>query len=284
MKAMTAARADGLARCRPALGTLVEVALRDALPHEALLAAVEAAFAAVAAVERAMSFHRADSDLARLNAAPAGAILAVDAGLVEVLRFARELHDLSDGVFDPGVAERLVAWEILPRPPSARGAADGATSIRDVEPLDDTHVRVRRPTCLDLGGIAKGYAVDRAIEALQARGIAQADVNAGGDLRVLGAPRPVHVRLAGEPGGLHLLGELGDGAIATSSAAVAAQDDGRAPSALVDARTRARVVDRRSFSVLAGRCIAADGLTKVLAVTGALPAGAARWDARAVVL
>ncbi|MGN6525931.1 MAG: FAD:protein FMN transferase [Burkholderiaceae bacterium] len=275
----------GLARCRPALGTLVRVALRDDLPHDALLAAIDAAFAAIEAVERAMSFHRMDSDLSRLNAAPAGATLALDPGLVEVLRFSRELHELSDGVFDPGVADRLVAWDVLPRRTAARAPVAGsATSIRDVEILDAGHVRVLRATCLDLGGIAKGFAVDRAIEALRAHGIAQADVDAGGDLRVLGAPRPVHVRLARDPARPHLLGELGDGAIATSSAAATADDDGRAPSAFVDARSRARVVDERSFSVLASTCIAADALTKVLAIAGALPAGAARWRAQGVVL
>ncbi|HEX7689059.1 MAG TPA: FAD:protein FMN transferase, partial [Burkholderiaceae bacterium] len=184
----------GLARCRPALGTLVHVALRDDLPHDALLAAVDAAFAAIEAVERAMSFHRPDSDLSRLNAAPAGATLALDPGLVEVLRFSAELHALSDGVFDPGVADRLVAWDVLPRPAAAHPPLAGrATSIRDIEIVDARHVRVLRATCLDLGGVAKGFAVDRTIEALRAHGIAQADVNAGGDLRVLGEPRPVHV-------------------------------------------------------------------------------------------
>jgi len=266
----------GFVRCRPALGTTVQVAVRDALPHAALLAAAEAAFAAVEAVERAMSFHRADSDLSRLNAAPAGALLAVDAGLVDVLRLARELHAMSDGVFDPGVGERLVAWDLLP----ARRAAPGA-SILDVEIVDATHVRVLRPTCLDLGGIAKGHAVDRAIAALRDAGITQADVEAGGDLRVLGDARPVHVRLPGAQARLHLLGELGDGAIATSAPDL---QEGRAPSAFVDARTRTRVRDGRSFSVLAANCAVADALTKVLAIAGRLPAGAARWNAQGVVL
>ena len=270
----------GFVRCRPALGTTVQVAVRDALPHDTLLAAAEAAFAAVEAVERAMSFHRADSDLSRLNAAPAGTLLAVDAGLVDVLRLARELHAMSDGVFDPGVAERLVAWGVLPARPAAPGA-----SILDVEIVDASHVRVLRPTCLDLGGIAKGHAVDRAIEALRAAGITQADVSAGGDLRILGDARPVHVRLAADPTCLHLLGELGDGAIATSAPAPhAGHADGRTSSAFVHALTRERVSDARSFSVLADTCAAADALTKVLAIAGHLPAGAARWHAQAVVL
>lgn len=275
----------GLARCRPLLGTYVQVALRDALPEAALQAAADAAFAAIEDVERTMSFHRPDSDLSRLNGARAGAVVALAPGLVEVLRFAAELHRLSDGVFDPGVADTLVEWSLLPRHDTGCAVPRHA-SIGDLEFLDTTHVRLRAPTCIDLGGIAKGHAVDRAIEALAAAGLAQAEVNAGGDLRILGDARPVHVRSPGDPRVLQPLGELGDGALATSATYFSAvAPDVGARSALVDARTRTPLADRRSFSVVAPTCIAADALTKVLAITGALPAECARrWDARGIIL
>ncbi|MET0382676.1 MAG: FAD:protein FMN transferase [Burkholderiaceae bacterium] len=275
----------GIARCRPGLGTYVRIEIRDAMPPDRLFACMEAAFEAIAEVEGAMSFHRPGSDLSRLNAAPPDATLQVHRGLVEVLRFSGQLHEMTDGAFDPGVASRLVEWELLPRPSAAGAALATDASIRDLECIDDTHVRVRRATCIDLGGVAKGYAVDRAIEALRARGATQADVNAGGDLRVLGEPRPVHVRTVGPPSALRRLGDLGDGAVATSAfEELRARPAGsRARSTVVDARTRSPVLDRRSFTVIASECMAADALTKVLAITGRLPAEAARWQAQGLV-
>ena len=173
-----------LQRARPLLGTLVEMRV-EAPDGACARAAVEAAFAEISAVHARMSFHEAGSDLSRLHAARVGTQVEIDARTSEVLRCALDLAARSQGRFDPTIAGRLVAQEFLP-PPRSPFLPDVRASWRDVE-LTDGGVRLHRPLWLDLGGIAKGYAVDRAVGVLLAHGATQALVNAGGDLRVAGA-------------------------------------------------------------------------------------------------
>ena len=92
---------------------------------------------------------------------------------------------LSDGIFDASIAAQPVEWGIL-NAPEAAAPADPNATFRDIELLPGRQVRFKRPLWLDLSGIAKGYAVDRAIAALARSGITRACVNAGGDLRILG--------------------------------------------------------------------------------------------------
>ena len=215
-----------------------------------------------------MSFHRADSDLSRLNRAASGTTLTLDPWTIEVLRLAVELDLASDGLFNCAVGSDLIAMGLLP------GAAspDWSDSLsRSVVFLDAARLRVDARVCVDLGGVAKGYAVDRAVEALQSQGVHQATVNAGGDLRVLGAdPQPIHVRSSTNSRVLHSVGTLANGAIATSSIAYSGGHavDGRWRSALIDPRTRRPLAITKSWSVLADRCAVADGLTKVVAASG----------------
>lgn len=248
-------------RARPWLGTLVEIRVGGLAGREAL-AAIEAGFAEVAAVHRRMSFHGADSDVSRLHRAPVGRALRVDARTHEVLAAALELARESAGRFDPTVAPHLVARGLLPRPPHAV-EPDPQAGWRDVELLDGSRVRLHRAVWLDLGGIAKGYAVDRALDALRAAGAIAACVNAGGDLRRYGtAPEAVrldHANALGAP-----LVELGDAALATS--VVAAREPGRRRRACthLDARNGRGLRARRAASVVAARCMLADALTKVV--------------------
>ena len=151
-------------RCRPLLGTFVEIEA-EGLLEDRLHEAIERAFGAVAQTHRLMSFHDSESDLSRLNAS-AGETVEVDPWTYEVLEAAGEFHHLSGGAFDPTVGG---------------GGWDG------VELLEGHCVRLKRAGLrLDLGGIAKGFAVDRAVEALRESGAEAGIVNAGGDLRVFG--------------------------------------------------------------------------------------------------
>lgn len=248
-----------LRRARPALGTLVEISV-EGLPQAAALQALEAAFAEVAAVQRCMSFHAPDSDLARLHRAAPGSAVRVDARTHAVLRMAHTVAAASHGAFDITVAAQLVRRGALPRPASPFEPAADA-SWRDVELLADACVRLRRPLWIDLGGIAKGYAVDAAIEVLARHGAGHALVNAGGDLRTHGARAvPVFLRVAaGVPCTPQL--ELADGAIASSAAG--SRDEG-AIRAHLHGVTRAPVRGGASVAVIARHCMLADALTKVV--------------------
>ncbi|MBS0342682.1 MAG: FAD:protein FMN transferase [Proteobacteria bacterium] len=188
-----------LRRAKPMLGTVVMIHLSspEAVDPDAcrtrLLAAAEAAFASIHAIERAMSAHRPDSDLARMAGASPGATLALDPHTVSVIRLARYWHSLSRGAFDPCAAAARLAG-VNGRPAACDAAAANGT-LRDITILSATQVRLDRPVKLDLGGIAKGYAVDLAIDTLRRHGVDSALVNAGGDMRALGPLAwPVEVR------------------------------------------------------------------------------------------
>lgn len=268
--------------CRPFLGTYVEIRIDHDDP--AVMAdALAAGFSAIERVHRCMSVFAADSDIGRINRLPIGATLAVDPWTAEVLALAMDLYAASDGLFDCGIAPQLAAWGMLPE--SARG--NPASSIRQVRLSGARRVSIAGPVRLDLGGIAKGFAVDRATEAMVAAGAAGGLINAGGDLRVFGgAEEAIYLRDPGDPGQLRYAGRLRDGACATSATYYSRRDNaGYEVSALVDPRNRQALRTRRSYSVIAPHCAIADALTKVLAISGSaeLPCYS-RYDAHAIIL
>lgn len=248
------------ARARPLLGTIVEMRVAG-LAEAAALAAIEAAFAEVADLHRLMSFHERGSDLSRLHRGAARAPVAVDMRTYEVLQAALAIAAESNGCFDPSVAVRLVEWDLLPAPESCV-LPDPRADWRDIELLDRARVRFARPLWIDLGGIAKGYAVDRALAMLRARGASLASVNAGGDLRRFG-PRAevVPLRLAPALNTAVPALELADAAVATSAGHATQR---RVGGPHVDGRSRRVVARRRSVSVVAPTCLVADALTKVV--------------------
>jgi len=249
-------------RVRPWLGTLVEVRLDGCAPDRAANAC-EQAFAEVAAIHRLMSFHDAGSDLDRLHRAAAGRTVRVDPRTRDVLDWSLRIAAASDGCFDPTVAAQQVAWSLLPRPASAL-LPDRDATWRDIELVGRDGVRFVRPLWIDLGGIAKGYAVDRAVEILGDAGAEQIVVNAGGDLRVAGRQASINLRTQAGLEALPRL-ELADAALATSAPAPGSRRNARLvnSSPHVDGRTR-RPMALRSVSVVAARCVVADALTKVV--------------------
>ncbi len=252
-----------LQRARPWLGTLVEVRV-EAPDLACARNAIEAAFAEVEHVHRCMSFHESGSDLSRLHAAPVGTPVEVDPRTIEVLRCALELAERSEGRFDPSVAGELVARGFLPKPRSPFAPVAGA-GWRDVELVDERCVRLLRPLWLDLGGIAKGYAVDRAIERMLACGAYGAWVNAGGDLRVAGPfEEIVHLRGADNTGAAGAVA-IRDAALATSAGAAARRRCGDGWTGVhLDGRDKLAVGLFSSASVIASTCMVADALTKMV--------------------
>ncbi len=241
-------------RTQPWLGTLVAIRVTGADPSLANRA-IDAAFAEIAAIHDLMSFHQPASDLSRLNRHGAATEVRLDPRTAEVLAFALDLARRSDGAFDPAIASRAVANGDLPAPAGA-SPPDPEGSWRDVV-LDGTQARLLRPVWLDLGGVAKGYAVDRAVDQLRDHGVEQACVNAGGDLRVLG-DEPELVRLrAGDDDHMPVI-EISDGALASSGGDVAGLS-------LTRCYAAGRPIPVPRFaSVAAPKCMAADALTKVV--------------------
>jgi thiamine biosynthesis lipoprotein len=205
---------------------------------------VDTAFDAVERVHRLMNFHSCDSDVARINAAAHRAPVIVDPWTFDVLTQALSLSERTAGAFDvvvPGSGARHT----------------------DIVLQDGCRVRLRQRACVDLGGIAKGFAVDRAIAALHAAGARSASVNAGGDLRFFGRwPGPVRVRVPGAIGNAVALPRSSHAAYATSAGYFGATLD--------DPRSGGRSTLAWSVTVAAATCLVADALTKAVALCGPL--------------
>jgi len=212
-------------RARPLLGTLVEV---GGACDAALL---DLAFDEIVAVQAALSRFEPGSDVARFNALAAGAGIEAGEHARCVLAAAESLAQRTAGRFDVALG-------------SGRWLLQGRRWIK----LDAA-------VSVDLGGIAKGHAIDRAIAALQAAGCRSGWVNAGGDLRVYGELQ-LNLQLRDEAlGGVRKFGQLRDAACATSHFAPGS-------------RSRLAGGDGRPchLSVQAPTALWADALTKVLAL------------------
>ncbi len=246
-------------RARPWLGTIVEIGAPA--EHES---AIDAGFAEIARIHRLMSFHEDTSNLGKLREAKAGELVEVDADTVTVLRIAADLHQSTDGLFNIATGRQLVRTRFLPRM-GADHLAQYNGDASDIEIVGDHHVRLNRRVMIDLGGIAKGHAVDCAVAALQAAGVTTGIVNAGGDLRVFGdAAMPIQVRAA--QGGY-------SSAFAVQNIALASSENSRTRRTVqgqiatphIGRDSRPAIIDQ-TVTVTASTCIIADAMTKVAMV------------------
>lgn len=249
--------ADGLyRRARPFLGTLVEIGL-DRADEEVF----EAGYAAISHIHSLMSFHEADSDLARLRQARPGSITQVSAETFEVLQTAIRIHAESGGLFDVTVGRKLVRFGYLPREGLVHLNRFGGT-MHDIHLLDGNRIGQDRLPLIDLGGIAKGYAVDCAVTALIASGVSGGIVNAGGDLRVFGDCR-LTVTLRGGNGRFMTLEGVRETAIASSeNRHTRRRRWGSTVSPHIGPEGVPVVVDGL-VTVAADRCMLADAVTKI---------------------
>ena len=251
--------AQWLQRAQPLLGTMVIIRMSGVEP-DAAHDAFDAAFAAMRHIGCVMSAHDGASDLGRLARARAGETLLLDRHTIAVLRLARQWHGLTRGAFDPVEAARKLAARRLR--PAFAGLTPPGRGWQGLAFGPECSVTVAWPLWLDLGGIAKGYAVDQAIEALQRHGVRQALVNAGGDMRAIGSTAwPVQVRRASQsPASARLprLHALRQAALATSSS------QGPDVAFVRHANARSHPLGARwtDCTVCAPDCVTADVLTK----------------------
>jgi thiamine biosynthesis lipoprotein len=242
---------------RPLLGTYVEIGFQ---PVPGAERAVNDAFAAVAEVERKLSFHDPCSELSRLNHSR-GEFQPLSPIALQVLRLARAMTHASGGLFNCTLGGLLVRRGVLPDH-DRRESLDWGTA-GDLQ-IESGGARLLRNVKITLDGIAKGYAVDLAVRLMRNAHIPGGWVNGGGDLRVFGKlVLPVHRREA--DGAVKPLGGIREAAIASS--AVQSHPDARAPGVILGAS------DQRPapgvWSVLAHRAWRADALTKVAALAPA---------------
>lgn len=254
-------------RARPLLGTIIDIRVVAPTAPQAERA-LRAAFGAVERVHALMSYHDSLSDVSGLNRRAASDSVRVHAWTHLVLRHAQKLHGVTHGLFDITIAPVLVRCGWLPGDTTPLPPPGGCSA--DITLLADHHVRFRRPLLIDLGGIAKGFAVDRAITALRRHGATAGVINAGGDLRIFGPTgEPVHVRRPESPGRLQLLTSLRNSALATSAPYFTARRiNGHLCTPVIDPRNGTPSRRSLSVSVQARTCLLADALCKVVWLAG----------------
>lgn len=252
-------------RCQPLLGTFVEITLEGAQSAERLHREAAKAFELINSVQRMMSFHDPDSDVSRLNRCAHIAPLRVHPWTCEVLQKAVKLSAETEGAFDITVAPKLVKMGYLPRHMPFMSLSEAAR-WSDIEMQGEGNIYFHKPLMIDLGGIAKGFAVDKAIEWLATRGIARAVVNAGGDLRVHGeGPHELSIRHPAAPQENCIPSVMLRPAVATSAAYFSRKRCGiERVNPIVHPRTGKSVRSNQSVSVFSPTCIQADALTKAV--------------------
>ncbi len=154
--------------------------------------AIDAAIVELRRVEDVMTSWR-DSPLTRLNAKAGAGSVSVPAELAQIIARATELGRVTDGAFDPTFASVGALWRFKDRTnPAVPDEAAIAAALEHVDyrkvQVDPSALTVTLPagTRIGLGGIAKGYGVDRAMRVLRDHGVRHGIVNAGGDMKVLG--------------------------------------------------------------------------------------------------
>jgi thiamine biosynthesis lipoprotein len=275
-------------RTLPVMGTIAELAVVHGDGRQAH-AAIDAAMAALRRVDGLMTRFSEASDVGRANRLAAARPVAVSDATASVLREALGWAEASEGAFDPAIGRAVRLWDVGHRtapPPAAAVRRFAGRSFYRALDLDtwrgEPVIRFTDPDVeLDLGGIAKGYGVDRAVDALRRAGIGQAIVNVGGDLYALGGaedggPWKIGIQSPDDPSRLEAELDVRDAAVATSGDYLQLfRHGGRRYHHLLDPTTGApRRTPVRSVTVTAGACLTADAAAT--AVFGMAPARAAR--------
>lgn len=174
------------------LDTFVEISVFSPNEHAARKA-IAAAYAEIARIETLLSRYRSESQISFINqSAGKEQFIPVTSEVSTIVARALQYTDMTGGAFDITVGPLINAWGIgtqRERIPEAEELQQllELVAVGNVELDPEQGIRLRAPEMIiDLGGIAKGYAIDRGIEVLREQGITMALINAGGDLRCLG--------------------------------------------------------------------------------------------------
>ena len=241
-------------------------------------AAIDAVFAEFRRIDALMSTYKPDSELSRVNAAAATSPVRVSQELYDLLATSIEYSRLTGGAFDVTYASVGYLYDYRAHVHPDAGAIAAALpgiDYRHIELVPDTRsVRFRRPGVrIDLGGIAKGHAIDRGIAVLEGLAIDRAMVNAGGDTRIIGdrfgKPWVVGVRDPDHEGKVFLRLPLTDTAFSTSGDYERYFDeDGKRFHHIIDPKTGDSARKCRSVTIISGNATRTDALTKSVFIMG----------------
>jgi len=241
-------------------------------------AAIDAVMAEMHRIDDLMSHYKPDSQISRINARAALEPVPVDPELFDLIGQALHFSEITEGAFDISYASvgYLYNYRKHVRPTEAQiEAALPWVNWRHIL-LDPAHhtVRFERPGMrIDLGGIGKGYAVDRGIAILQSRGVTHAAVTAGGDTRIIGdrfgRPWVVGIQNPDDRAKVVTRIPLIDTALSTSGDYERFFDeDGVRYHHIIDPHTGHSASKVRSATILGPTATQTDGLSKTAFVVG----------------
>lgn len=220
-------KSDSVAYSKALMGTVVEITLMDG-EKTSFEQAAKAAFGEIERLENIFSSYKTESNVSEISRSAGGPPVKAAPELIEVLSKAVTVSRLSGGAFDPTVGALAKVWGYS----GEKGRLPDEKEIKSLLPLVDWQAIIidketslaglkKKGMALNLGGIAKGYIVEKAIDKLKANGVSRAIVKAGGDMVVFqkedaGKRFTIGIQHPGKPG--QLLGECYpvNGAVATS--------------------------------------------------------------------
>jgi thiamine biosynthesis lipoprotein len=279
------------------MGTLFTITLYA--PDEARAkAASDAAFAKIAALDRMMTDYDPESELMQLCQKPCGQPVRVSDELFDILQKSQRVAELSDGAFDVTVGPVIRLWRRARRTASlppldalARARQSVGHQKLKLDPRHKTVTLTVPDMQLDLGGIAKGYAADKALGVLRSHGIHRALVAASGDIALgdpppgkpgwrvsIGAPvsNPARSETAARRAGPEASASIAR-TLLLRNAAVSTSGDaeqfveiaGRRYSHIVDPRTGMGLTERLQVSIIARHATETDSFATAVSVLGA---------------
>jgi thiamine biosynthesis lipoprotein len=261
-----------------AMGTIIEIILTGDDEEGANKAALQA-FQEIKRIQTLMSPWMDSSDVTRINRSAGKEWVKVSPETMEVIKKAKEISELSEGGFDITVAPLVDLWRKAreKKTPPSMEDVKGKLDLVNFEKLRiDPKGKIfleKEGMAIDLGGIAKGYAVDRAFNILRSLGYKNLIVNAGGDLRVGGTrnnqPWSIGIQNPREPEGILTKIPLSDVAVATSG------DyrkffiyQGKRYHHICNPKTGFPADGCQSVTIITKDCMAADGLATAIFVLG----------------
>jgi thiamine biosynthesis lipoprotein len=280
-----------------AMGTVFEIVAYDSSPGHAA-AAIDQAFKEIVRLDELLSNYNPDSELSRLNRTAHFQPQAVSADLYRITEESVEYSRISGGKFDITVAPLVDLWKEALRSgtaPSIEQQLEARQCIgyEKIKLLYPSQIQFRS-SCLriDVGGIGKGYAIDRAADILRSRGISRALLDAGGStIYAMGAPR-------GQPGWLVRLRDpsqrvdprvmLSENSLSTSEQTPPSLLQNNSAGHIIDPATGLPVDSPYAVSVIATTATASDALSTTLLLVGPsagkkivekIPGSAALWVA-----
>lgn len=243
-----------ISRCKPLLGTYVVIRVEAPVSQNALMGLCDEAFAKIELIQRLMSFHDTNSELSFLNREASHRPCPLSSQMHRIIDTALNLSKATQGQYDISIAPQLVANGLLPK--HADMASRYFGNWQDIV-LTSQQIYFRSPMLLDLGGIAKGYAVDCAFDQI-AHKVDNLVINAGGDCRV---KRWQDTEIAIKGTDLKGYQYLVKAPMQNAAVATSVHDHNR--TTLVSPRCKSLVKKPYSATVFAEDCMTADAVTKI---------------------